>query len=113
MKKEIRNKLLEAEKRLKEKDLEMDRQTEEIKTGKDLFIIGDVAFLSNRLATIWNRLIDIYWDVKNGRKSKQLIAEFHEIKKEVEEMRSKIRYTDLWKRWKATMNLIKEIESYL
>ena len=104
---DIKKKLLEIENEIEDKFTEPEPEGEEI-------VMVSIHEYSNRLAVIWNELMDLWRKVvlkkerKKEHREKLLI-----LKDELEKMESKLRYTELYKRWKDTMDLVREIEKNL
>jgi len=105
MAEDIKKKLLEIEDEIEDKFIEPER--EEI-------TMASINEYSNRLAVIWNELMDLWRKVvlKKERK-KEYREKLLILKNELEKMESKLRYTELYKRWRDTMNLVEEIEKNL
>jgi len=105
MAEDIKKKLLEIEDEIEDKFIEPER--EEI-------TMVSINEYSNRLAIIWNELMDLWRKVvlKKERK-KEYREKLLILKNELEKMENKLRYTELYKRWRDTMNLVEEIEKNL
>ena len=104
---DIKKKLLEIEDEIENKFTEPEPEGEEI-------VMVSINEYSNRLAIIWNELMDLWRKVvlKKERK-KEYREKLLILKNELEKMENKLRYTERYKRWRDTMNLVEEIEKNL
>jgi len=101
---------LEAEKKLREKRKEEEKEKKE-EIQKGILLPGEIALMSNQLAIIWNELMDIWGKINAGKKVNK--NDLEEIRNFLENMESKVRFTELYTRWKEAMRLVEEIEKLL